>query len=81
MLIFGITELQSKPAILKQNDIIEIEDKRKNIKLGYFISSKYEDELKPILEKINKRKKIEKLKKLKKHQDLEFLEAGIDDDI
>jgi len=81
MLLLGITEIQSKPTIFKQNDIIEIEDKRKNMKIGYFISSKYENELKPLLEKIEKMEKIEKLKRLREYQDLEFLEVGVDDEI
>jgi hypothetical protein len=32
-----------------------------------------------ILKEIEKKEKIEKLKLLKEHQDLEFLEVGIDD--
>ena len=32
-------------------DIAQIIDKRKHITLGYFISSKYDDLIKPIIEK------------------------------
>jgi len=79
MLTCGVSDIQAKPAIFKQNNILEIEDKRKNITLGFFISAKYSDMLKPILLKIEKEKKIEKLNKLKEHQDIEFLELGVDD--
>ena len=79
MLTCGVSDIQTKPAIFKQNDILEIEDKRKNISLGFFISSKYSDMLKPILKEIEQKERVAKLKKLKQHQDLEFLEVGVDD--
>ena len=49
--------------------------------LGYFISSKYEKQIKPIVDEIEKEEKLLKLKKLKAHQDLEFVEVGVDDGI
>ena len=47
MLIYGITDIQNKPSLIKSMDIAQIVDKRKNITLGYFISSKYEKQIKP----------------------------------
>ena len=81
MIRYGITEIQSKPSLIKNMDISEIVDKRKNITVGYFISQKYYKEIKPVLEQISKKEKIEKLKKLKSHQDMEFLELGVDDGV
>ena len=40
MLIYGITDIQNKPSLIKSIDFAQIVDKRKNITLGYFISSK-----------------------------------------
>ena len=37
--------------------------------------------IKPIIEKIDREEKLEKLNKLKQHQDLEFVEIGVDDGI
>ena len=79
MLSYGITDIQTKPSIIKAMDIGEIVDKRKHITLGYYISAKYENYILPIIEKINKDEKLAKLKKLKAHQDLEFAEIGVDD--
>lgn len=81
MLIYGVTDIQNKPSLIKAIDIAQIIDKRKHITLGYFISSKYDDYIKPIIEKIDKEEKLAKLQKLKKHQDLEFTELGVDDGI
>ena len=78
---YGITDIQNKPSLIKSIDIAEIIDKRANIVLGYFISSKYENYIKPLLEKLEKEEKLAKLKKLKEHQDLEFAELGVDDGI
>ena len=75
----SITEFQTKPSIFKEFDLVAVVDKRSNKKLGYFISSKYEDLIHNTIKKIEKEEKIEKLKRLKKHQDLEFLELGVDD--
>jgi phage gp46-like protein len=76
---FGITALQTKPSLFKQMTISKIVDRRKDEDIGYFISSKYESMISSILKEIEKKEKIEKLKLLKEHQDLEFLEVGIDD--
>ncbi len=71
MLIYGITDIQNKPSLIKSMDIAQIVDKRKNITLGYFISSKYEKQIKPLIDKIEQNKKLAKLKKLKQHEDFE----------
>ena len=81
MLTYGVTDIQNKPSLIKAIDIAKIIDRRKNITLGYFISAKYEDIIKPIIEKIDREEKLEKLNKLKQHQDLEFAEIGVDDGI
>jgi len=79
MIEYGITALQTKPSLFKQMTLSKIVDKRENKDLGYFISSKYENIISAFIKEIEKKEKIEKLKILKKHQDLEFLETGIDD--
>lgn len=81
MTTYGVTDIQNKPSLIKAMDIAEIIDKRKHTTLGYFISSKYEDIIKPIIEKIDREEKLTKLNKLKNHQDLEFAEIGVDDGI
>jgi hypothetical protein len=79
MIEYGITALQTQPSLFKQMTISKIVDKRKHIDIGYFISSKYEDIISDVIQKIEYQEKIAKLKKLKQHQDLEFLEVGVDD--
>ena len=79
MLSYGITDIQTKPSLMKQMDIGEIVDRRKHITFGYFISTKYESYIKPIIEQIDREEKINKLRRLKQHQDLEFVELGVDD--
>jgi hypothetical protein len=81
MTIYGVTDIQNKPSLIKAMDIAEIIDRRKHTTLGYFISSKYEDIIKPIIEKIDREEKLAKLNKLKQHQDLEFAEIGVDDGV
>ncbi len=81
MTICGITDIQTKPSIIKDMEVGKIVDKRANKTIGFFISSKYENMIKPIIKKIDKEKKIAKLKILKKHQDLDFAEIGVDDGI
>ena len=76
---YGITDIQTKPSLIKAMDIGAIVDKRKHITLGYYISAKYENYILPIIEKIDKEEKLSKLKRLKEHQDLEFTELGVDD--
>ena len=60
MTTYGVTDIQNKPSLIKAMDIAEIIDKRKHTTLGYFISSKYEDIIKPIIEKT-----IKPIKKIK----------------
>ena len=79
MLSYGITDIQTKPSLIKQMDIGKIVDKRKHITLGYYISTKYESYIRPIIEKIDKEEKLAKLRRLKEHQDLEFAELGVND--
>ena len=81
MTTYGITDIQTKPSIIKDMEVGKIVDKRANKTIGFFISSKYEDMIKPIIKKIDKEKKIAKLKILKKHQDLDFAEIGVDDGV
>jgi len=81
MLEYGITTLQNKPSLFKEMTLSKIVDKRKHQDLGYFISSKYEDIIASVIAEIEKREKIAKLKRLKAHQDIEFLEVGVDDGI
>ncbi|MEA3455509.1 MAG: hypothetical protein U9R26_03290 [Campylobacterota bacterium] len=81
MLEYGITALQTQPSLFKQMTISKIVDKRKHEDIGYFISSKYEDIISGVIKEIEKKEKIAKLKILKQHQDLDFLELGIDDGI
>ena len=80
MTTYGVSDIQNKPSLLKAIDIAQIIDRRKNTTLGYFISSKYEKQIKPLIEKINRDEKLAKLKKLKQHQDLQFEELGVDDE-
>lgn len=80
MITYGVSDIQNKPSLIKAIDIAQIIDRRKNIILGYFISSKYDKQIKPLIEKINRDEKLAKLKKLKKHQDLQIEELGIDDE-
>ena len=79
MIEYGITTLQTQPSLFKKMTISKIVDKRKHIDIGYFISAKYENIIVDVIKKIEHQEKIAKLKKLKQYQDLEFLEAGIDD--
>jgi len=79
MLSYGITDIQSKPSLIKSMDIGKIIDKRAHTTLGYFISAKYENYIRPIIDKINREEKLDKLRRLSAHQDLEFAELGVDD--
>ncbi len=81
MTTYGVTDIQNKPSLIKAMDIAEIIDRRKHTTLGYFISSKYEKQIRPLIEKIDREEKLLKLNKLKLHQDLEFAELGVDDGI
>ena len=79
MIEYGITDIQTKPSILKENSISKIVDKRKHINIGYFISAKYEDMIIDTLKTIERQEKISKLNKIKKHQNMDFLELGVSD--
>ena len=79
MVEYGIATLQAKPSLFKDMTISKIVDKRKHKDIGYFISAKYENKILDIIKKIEEEEKLAKLNKLKEHQDLEFLEAGVDD--
>ncbi len=68
-----------QPSLFKKMTISKIVDKRKHENLGYFISEKYKNMIVDVIKEIEKKEKMAKLKILKKHQDLEFLELGIDD--
>lgn len=81
MLTYGVTDIQNKPSLMKVMDVAEIIDKRAHTTVGYFISSKYEKFILPVIEKIDREEKLAKLHKLKNHQDLEFAEIGVDDGI
>ncbi len=81
MTTYGVTDIQNKPSLIKSMDIAEIIDRRKHTTLGYFISSKYEKQIRPLIEKIDREEKLAKLQKLKEHQDLDFAELGVDDGI
>lgn len=81
MLTYGVTDIQNKPSLMKAMDVAEIVDRRAHATLGYFISSKYAGYIKPILEQIDRDEKMSKLHRLKNHQDMEFVELGVDDGI
>ena len=81
MVTYGVTDIQNKPSLIKMIDVAEIIDRRAHVTLGYFISSKYESYIRPIIDQIDRDEKLAKLHKLKNHQDLEFAELGVDDGI
>jgi hypothetical protein len=79
MLSYGITDIQTKPSLIKKMDMGKIIDRRAHTTLGYYISVKYAKLITPIIKQIEKEEKLNKLKLLKAHQDLEFAELGVDD--
>lgn len=79
MTTYGVTAIQNKPSLLKEMDIAKIIDKRAHKNIGYFISSKYEAYISDAIQEIEKVEKVAKLKKIKAHQDIKFLELGVDD--
>lgn len=81
MVTYGVTDIQNKPSLMKAMDVAEIIDRRAHARVGYFISSKYDNFILPMIEKIEKQERLAKLHKLKNHQDLEFAEVGVDDGI
>ena len=76
---YGISEIQSKPSLIKEMSLAKIVDKRAHKLLGYFIAEKYTSYVDEIIRKIEQKERIEKLKKIKEQTDWEFLENGIDD--
>ena len=76
---YGISEIQSKPSLIKNMSLAKIVDKRAHRLLGYFIAEKYAPYLDEVIEKIEKEERLAKLKKIKKSTDWEFLENGVDD--
>lgn len=50
MITYGVTDIQNKPSLIKKMDVAEIIDRRAHTTLGYFISSKYDSYIKPIIE-------------------------------
>ena len=79
MLTYGITEIQSKPSLIKSMTVGEIVDRRAHKTLGFFIAAKYEAYIKEAIEKIEHEEKLLKLKKIKYSTDWEFMESSIDD--
>jgi len=61
----SISELQRHPSLLKQNEVLDIIDKRDKTRVGVFIPKKYERLLEELLEKIERQKRAQKLKKIK----------------
>ncbi len=76
---YGITEIQSKPSLIKSMSIGKIIDRRAHKALGFFIAAKYEKYIKEAMNKIEHEEKILKLNKIKESTDWEFLENGVDD--
>ena len=79
MVSYGITEIQSKPSLIKTMILGEIVDKRAHKSLGFFIAAKYEKYIKKAIEQIERDEKLVKLKKIKDSSDWDFLESGVDD--
>ncbi|PHS41845.1 MAG: hypothetical protein COB07_02050 [Sulfurovum sp.] len=79
MLSYGITEIQSKPSLIKSMTVGEIVDRRAHKSLGFFIAAKYEEYIKEAMERIEREEKLLKLKKIKHSTDWEFMESGVDD--
>jgi len=52
MLSYGITDMQTKPSLIKKMDMGRIIDKRIHTTLGYYISAKYDKLITPIIEQI-----------------------------
>jgi len=79
MLSYGITEIQSKPSLIKSMSIGRIIDKRAHKPLGFFIAAKYEKYIEEAMKKIEDEEKMIKLNKIKASTDWEFLESAVDD--
>lgn len=51
ILTYGITDIQTKPSLIKNIDIGKIIDKRAHVTLGYFIFDRYNDLITPMYPK------------------------------
>ena len=69
MIKISISEIQKKPSVFKNEEILDIVDKRDNKKIGIFIPKKYEKYFNLILKKIEKEEKLKILKKIKEIDD------------
>ncbi|WP_187647457.1 hypothetical protein [Nitrosophilus labii] len=69
MIKVSISQIQKKPSIFKNEEILDIVDKRDNKEIGIFIPKKYEKYFNLILEKIEKEEKLKILKKIKEVDD------------
>jgi len=69
MIKVSITQIQKKPSIFKNEEILDIVDKRDNKEIGIFIPKKYEKYFNLILKKIEKEEKLRILKKIKEVDD------------
>jgi len=65
----SISQIQKKPSIFKNEEILDIVDKRDNKEIGIFIPKKYEKYFNLILKKIEKEEKLKILKKIKEVDD------------
>ncbi|WP_187646870.1 hypothetical protein [Nitrosophilus labii] len=78
----GIRELARNIKILDEYDLIEIEDKKTKKSKGIFVSNKYADEIKKLIEEKEKREKEERLKRILKFAgSIEMEEDLVDKDI
>ena len=64
--VIGIRDLVRNASLLEEYDYVEIEDKRTHEYKGLFISPKYAQEMKQILEEKLAKEREEKLNRLKK---------------
>ena len=64
--VIGIRDLVRNASLLEEYDYVEIEDKRTHEYKGLFISPKYAQEMKQILEEKLAKEKEEKLSRLRK---------------
>ena len=64
--VIGIRDLVRNTSLLEEYDYVEIEDKRTHEYKGLFISPKYAQEMKQILEEKLAKEKEEKLNRLRK---------------
>ena len=65
----SISELQRHPSLLKQDEILDIIDKRDKRRVGVFIPSRYEGIVTELLERIKSQERLAKLRKLKNVDD------------